>query len=274
MSSDVTLPALTSIGGYLSVSSNVTLPALTSIGGDLSVYSDVTFEAPALTSIGGDLDVYSNVTLPALTSIGGYLSVSSNVTLPALTSIGGCLSVSSNVTLPALTSIGGDLSVSSNVELEKQLYPKNKKHKWYISELSSDWLIDKKPIKGIYYLNNVEFSREWFLKIKNDTLTPDEIFAIDNIEHRRIAYEFLNKSKMKSLKDYSILHEVENDGYNYPMNIVSFTIQNTREPLIFLNCFCPSTGREYFIGTDKKLCLEAKMASFGLSQDVKFTKEW
>jgi hypothetical protein len=111
------------------------------------------------------------------------------------------------------------------------------------------------------------------LKIKNDTLTPDEVFVIDNIEHRRVAYEFMDKMKMKSLKDYKVIDEVKDDGYGYPMRIVSFTVQNMKEPILMYNCHCPSTGREYFLGTDKKNCIETKSALFGV-KEVQWVNEW
>jgi hypothetical protein len=167
----------------------------------------------------------------------------------------------------------GDILLENNEVLEKRLWEICKNNKWYINEKSSNWLINKAPKNAIYLLNNVEFTIEWFLKIKNDELQPDEVFAIDNIEHRRIAYEFMNKIKMKSLKDYKVLDEVENDGHNYPMRIVSFTVQNMKEPLLFYNCYCPSTGREYFTGTNQITCVATKSNLFGLD-NVDFIEEW
>jgi hypothetical protein len=59
------------------------------------------------------------------------------------------------------------------------------------------------------------------------------------------------------------------------MKIISFTVQNMKEPLKFYNCFDPSTKREYFLGTDKNTCLEAKSALIGLNtEEVEFIKEW
>ena len=127
--------------------------------------------------------------------------------------------------------------------------------------------------KEFYYLHGVNLEKKWWTKIVNDTMSPDEIFAIDNLEHRRIAYEFMDKVKMKQLKDYKILDE-QTDKQGKPMKIISFTVQNMKEPLKFYNCICPNTGREYFIGTSKDTCLEAKMSSFGLSDKDKFDKEF
>ena len=211
------------------------------------------------TKISGDLYISSNCTLPQLTSVGGYLYIYSNCT----------------VDLPQLTSVGGNLFINSkNEELEKRLWKKCKKNKWYISEHSSEYIIKAKPTNAIYRLNNVEFTREWFLKILNGKLSASQVFAIDNIEHRRIAYEFMDKSKMKALKDYKVLDEVKDDGYGFPMRIVSFTVQNMKTPLLFFNCHCPSTGREYFIGTDKNICAQFKTSAFGVDNDAVFEKEW
>jgi len=172
-----------------------------------------------------------------------------------------------------LQSVGGDLRIDSNEELVKQLFKKHKKNKWYVTERACDFLCHKKIDNVEYLLNGVRFKREWFLKIKNDQLTPDEVFAIDNIEHRRIAYQFMDKTKMKSLKDFEILDRIEDDGHKHYMQIVSFTIQNMNEPLKFLNIFCPSTGREYYLGTNQNTCDKAKSASFGLDE-VEFIDEW
>jgi hypothetical protein len=125
---------------------------------------------------------------------------------------------------------------------------------------------------GLYHLHGVRFEKEWWTKIVNDTMSPDEIFAIDNIEHRRIAYEMMDKTKMKQLKEYKILDEQTDDKGNQ-MKIISFTVQKMNESLKFYNCICPSTKREYFIGTKYDTCLEAKAQSFGLSE-VKFVEEW
>jgi hypothetical protein len=125
----------------------------------------------------------------------------------------------------------------------------------------------------IYKLNGVEFTKEWWTKIVNDKMSPETIFAIDNAEHRRIAYEFMDKKKMKKLKNYEVLDEVSDDGYGYKMKVISFKVKNVDEPLKYLNCFCPSTGREYFLGTNEKECWKAKNKLFGL-EEVEYIKEW
>jgi hypothetical protein len=56
-------------------------------------------------------------------------------------------------------------------------------------------------IEYLSKLNGITFDKKWWTKIVNDTMSPEEIFAIDNIEHRRIAYEMMDKTKMKQLKD-------------------------------------------------------------------------
>jgi hypothetical protein len=123
-----------------------------------------------------------------------------------------------------------------------------------------------------FFLHGVNFEKEWWEKIVNDTMSPEEIFAINNLEHRRIAYEYMDKSKMKQLKDYTILDE-QIDNLGKPMKIISFKVKGIDDPLKFYNCFCPSTKREYFIGTDKNTCKEAKESSFGLT-NIEFVKEW
>ena len=125
----------------------------------------------------------------------------------------------------------------------------------------------------IYKLHGVKFEKEWWEKIVNDTMTPEEIFAIDNLEHRRIAYEYMDKTKMKQLKDYKILDEQIDEKGNQ-MKIISFKVKGIDEPIKYYNCICPTTKREYFVGTDKDTCQEAKLTSFGLDDDNQFVNEW
>jgi hypothetical protein len=244
----------------------------------LSIYSNAELKADKLESVGGDLYINSNAELKAdkLESVGGDLYINSNAELKALKSVGGCLSINSNAELKALKSVGGYLSINSKIgiAMENRLWSSCKNNKWKVSNVLSEKMLNRLKTKKDteYNLNNVRLEREWFDKIRKDELTPDEVFAIDNIEHRRIAYEYMDKFKMKSLKDYKVLDKKKDEKGNV-MRIVSFTVQNMREPLKFYNCFCPSTGREYYIGTDKDKTKEAKLSSFGLNEG-EFINEW
>jgi hypothetical protein len=127
--------------------------------------------------------------------------------------------------------------------------------------------------KEFYFINGVLFEKSLWEKVVKDSLTPQEVFAIENTEQRRIAYELMDKTKMRDLKDYKILDEVTDDGKSYGMKIVSFNVDGFNEPFIYLNCFCPTTGREYFIQTKNTTCWEAKNNSFGL-ENVEWINEW
>ena len=196
-----------------------------------------------------------------------------------LEQITGYLSIDSSANLKNLKSVGGKLFLSSKLSLsiEKQLWGANRKDPkkiWRISNLCSEWLIEKVGSRenSEFYINNVQFNFEWFNKIRKDQLSPEEIFAIDNLEHRRIAYEMMDKTKMKSLKDYKVLDEAT-DNYKNPMKVISFSVKGVDEPLKYLNVFCPTTNREYFIGTAENKCEKAKAKSFGFDKLV-FNKEW
>ena len=125
---------------------------------------------------------------------------------------------------------------------------------------------------GLYMLHGIRLEKEWWEKIVKDEMSPEEIFAIDNLEHRRIAYEYMDKSKMKQLKDYKILDE-QVDGKGKPMKIISFNVKGIDETLKYYQCIDASTDREYFIGTDCDDCWTAKAKSFGLN-NVNFIEEW
>ena len=98
-------PALTSVGGTLSIQPSASLAALTSVGVSLYIYSSAKLEAPALTSVGADLYIQPSAKLeaPALTSVGGHLSIqpSAKLEAPALTSVGGTLYIQPSAKLEA-----------------------------------------------------------------------------------------------------------------------------------------------------------------------------
>ena len=292
--SNAELKALKSVGGDLSIYSNAELKALKSVGGDLSIYSKAELKADSLKSVGGDLSIYSNAELKALKSVGGYLYIYSNAELKALKSVGGYLYIYSNAELKAdsLKSVGGYLSINSNAELKAlksvggylsinskaeeklaiRLYKNNRNNEWRLTNNSPEYLLNQKINKVEYSINNVSFDKEWFDKIRKDELLAEEVFAIDNIEHRRIAYEFMDKSKMSQLKDFKVLDDQIDEKGN-KMRIVSFNVQNMSNDLKFYNCFCPTTKREYYIGTNQDTCKKAKSMSFGF-EEIKFVEEY
>ena len=216
-----------------------------------------------------------NEKLKGITAISGYLHIYSNATLKAdsLKSVGGDLHIYSNATLNSLKSVGGDLHINSKnpEKLEHQLWTQNKKNKWYLCQTSSDWLF-KKNAKFEYRLNNVTFERELFQKARRDKLTAKEVFAIQNLEQRRIAYEFMDKAKMKELADYKILEE-KKDNYENIMQVVSFSVDGFDKPFKYLRCVCPSTKREYFLETQQDTTQKAKAMSFG-KEEISFDEEW
>ena len=266
-SADLKAPNLKSVGGDLSIYSFADLkaPNLKSVGGYLSINSSADLKAPNLKSVGGDLSIYSSADLkaPNLKSVGGYLFIYSSADLKA----------------PNLKSVGGDLFINSkiSIDLAKNLWGANRKKntKWKVCNLVPDWLIKRVATKkdSVFKINNVELPFEWFEKIRKDKLSPGEVFAIDNVEHRRIAYEMMDKAKMKQLKDFTVL-ETGVDEKGKKVEIVSFTVQNMKEPLIFYHCFCPSTGREYFLQTDQKTWKLAKARQFGFNEIINFINEW
>ena len=130
-------------------------------------------------------------------------------------------------------------------------------------------------IQNLYIFQNTNWNDiKWINKILSDELTAEEVFSIDNVEHRRIAFEYIDKIKMKQLKNFKILDEVKDDGYSKTMKIWEFQLSNMNEPIKFLNCFCPSTNREYFLGTSKDKCWEAKAELAGFeAKEIEWEKE-
>ncbi len=217
---------------------------------------------------------------PRLTTIrsGGYTSINSGAQVPRLTTIrsGGDTSINSGA--PRLTTIrsGKELYVFTelNPGTEIRLWKNHRNNKWHLSDQSSEFLLSQKgEIK--YQIANVSFDdgKELFDKIRKDELMAQEVFAIENTEQRRIAYERMDKSKMKELKGFTVLDE-HIDNYGNPEKIIQFSIEDFDIPFIYFNCFCPSTKREYFIETDQLTCLLAKARSFGFDKEIRFSEEW
>ena len=206
--------------------------------------------------ISGDLYIYSQAKLDALKSVGGYLYIHSQAKLDT----------------PNLKSVGGYLSINSQIseKLEKQLWKLASKKKWHITDLSSEWLLRQKG-DITYRINNVEFYKDLFDKVRKDQLTAAEVFQLSNTEQRRVAYERMDKTKMKELAGKVLEERTDEQGNKE--RVVEFSVKGLNNPLKFFNCICPSTGREYFIETDEKKCVKAKSKSFG-QEEMKFDEEW
>ena len=125
----------------------------------------------------------------------------------------------------------------------------------------------------LYYISGVSFNKDLWTKVVKDKLSAQEVFAIENTEQRRIAYEQMDKLKMKELKDYTVLDHRDKDEQGNKDEIVSFTVPGFNESFLYYHCEDPSTGRRYFLQTNKTKCIDAKAASFGLDQ-IEWSAEW
>ena len=224
--------------------------------------------------ITGYLSINAQASLPALKSVGGDLSINAQASLPALKSVGGYLYINAQASLPALKSVGGYLSINAHIDdkLERRLWQHNQKNKWLMTDACSDWLLSRKG-KITYRINNMEFPRKMFNDIRFGSLTAEQVFALENMEQRRVAYERLDKIKMRDLTNLTVLLDEIVDSYGHPMRLVSFNVTGFAEAFRYLNCFCPSTGREYYLETRQTTCAAAKSASFGKTKLV-FDAEW
>lgn len=110
-------------------------------------------------------------------------------------------------------------------------------------------------------------------KATKGLLSAKEVFEIKNTEQRRIAYELMDKAKMKELGDYKVLDERKKDEQGNSDKVIEFKIDGFDEPFRYYNCICPTTMREYHIQTKQDTCIKAKNSSFGLD-DVVWTKEY
>ncbi|MFA5340268.1 MAG: hypothetical protein WC332_00685 [Clostridia bacterium] len=207
--------------------------------------------------ITGDLSINSNTSLPALKSVGGYLSIYSNASLKA----------------DSLKSVGGYLSIYSKIDekLEKRLWNNNSKNKWNVCDLCSDWLLNQDK-DFTYHINDIIFDKNLFTAVRLGNLSAAQVFEIKNMEQRRVAYGKMEKAKMTELPNLKTLDESK-DKYGFVQRVISFTVEGFKDAFLFYNCFCPSTGREYYLETKQKTCEAAKAKSFGFNE-IEFTEEW
>jgi hypothetical protein len=83
----------------------------------------------------------------------------------------------------------------------------------------------------IYKIHGVDFDTKLWKTVTSPDLTPKQVFAIENTEQRRIAYELMDKLKMKELDNYTVLEDSIDDSGN-PQKIVSFNIDGFDKPFI------------------------------------------
>jgi hypothetical protein len=142
----------------------------------------------------------------------------------------------------------------------------------YMDDKSSEYLLSLIHKKIVYRINNIQFNRNLFDAVRKGELSAQQVFAISNMEQRRVAYEKMDKVKMAELPDLKVLDESK-DKYGLNQRIISFNIDGFDKPFLFYHCICPSTGREYYLETKQNNCASAKSKSFGLD-NIEFTEEW
>jgi hypothetical protein len=142
----------------------------------------------------------------------------------------------------------------------------------YMDDECSEQLLAINNEKIRYFINRVAFDKQLFNSIRLGELSAQQVFAITNMEQRRVAYEKMDKIKMADLPGLIVLAESK-DKYGNAQRIISFNVEGFNQPFLFYHCICPSTGREYYLETKQKTCDAAKAMSFGI-KDIEFTEEW
>ena len=119
----------------------------------------------------------------------------------------------------------------------------------------------------------MKFSKRLFDKVRRGQLSAAQTLAIKNTEQRRVAFARLDKAKMKELKGKTL--DLQIAAYGNEMQVVEFTATTLKTPLKYFVCVCPSTGRQYYIGTKEETCDAAKAACWGLNElEINYMKEW
>jgi hypothetical protein len=120
-------------------------------------------------------------------------------------------------------------------------------------------------------INSVNHDRDTINGILSGTLSPKQVLDIPDMDLRAEAYRRMDKRKMRELQDFRVLSKAK-DGKT-TMRVVEFRVDGYEEPFRYLNCFCPSTGRENYLETRQTDARKAKAASFGFDS-VRFEEEW
>ena len=295
----VTLRALTKVAGYVwAYNCILTLPALAKVSGKVKASLFATLTLPALTEVSGgvEVDKQATLTLPALRKAGYvYAWFGATLTLPALTEVS--LNVTADedatLTLPVLTKCGqvtalegatlalpaltecSFVSAHTALALETEDILLAACDSWLVGEACSDYLFaelaTRKNVE--YQIGYYRVPRELFDRVRSRQMTPSEVFALANMEQRRVVYSRLDKTKMAQLPS-CVLDEVSDDGYGYPMRLIEIEIEGFDGPFRYLVCRSPSTGREYWLETRQTTCRAAKAVSFGMPEDFTFDVEW
>ena len=210
--------------------------------------------------------------------ITGYISMNGCTGLTSVTfpkesgsiSMDGCIGLTS-VTFP--DKVSGTIYMNGCTGLTSVTFPKES-GSIFMNEKTSEYLLSYGYKKTIYQINNVQFDKPLFDQVRHGELSASQVFAIRDMEQRRVAYEKMDKIKMKELEGFAVIDKVEDDGKGYPIQVVQFSLPGFNEPFRYLNCFCPTEGREYFLETRKTEVWKAKAASFGLPADIEWAAEY
>ena len=216
--------------------------------------------------------------LATVEHIEGYIRLDQGATLtaPVLAQSGDIrLYQGATLTAPVLAQIDGYVQIDTvlDIETERIIWKAAHKRQWYMTDRCSEWLLSRDG-NIEYKINNVLFEKPLFDQIRKGELSASEVFSLTNMEQRRVAYERMDKIKMRDfLKKAKVLDEVKDDGYGYAMRLFSITMKGYDTPFYYLNCFCPPSGREYFLETRQVTCNAAKAVSFG-NDKIVFDKEY
>jgi hypothetical protein len=218
-----------------------------------------------LTSVTFPDKVYGSISMDGCTGL-------TSVTFPKESgsiSMDGCIGLTS-VTFPKES---GYISMNGCTGLTSVTSPKESGY-IYMDEKTSEYLLSYGHKKTIYQINNVQFDKPLFDQVRHGELSASQVFAIRDMEQRRVAYEKMDKIKMKELEGFAVIDKVEDDGKGYPMQVVQFSLPGFKEPFRYLACHCPTEGRGYFLETRETECWKAKSASFGLPADIEWAAEY
>ena len=102
-----------------------------------------------------------------------------------------------------------------------------------------------------------------------ETLTAQEILAEENAEIRRVMIERMGYLRFAEDAGAKVLNKDEDAGG--PRQLLRIKLEGD-EPLVGLSCFCPSTGRQYFLRVppNTKTCHQAAAWIAGFDDPKKY----
>lgn len=107
----------------------------------------------------------------------------------------------------------------------------------------------------LYFLEGVNFKEDLWKKITQKTITPEEIFKINNQEQKSIAMRYYGYENLFNDSDAKIISEepININGVTETYRVIEVDLRDDDVPARFVQVQCWSTNRRFLIRVDPRL---------------------